>query len=252
MFAASRKAVRPVRERSAERKETIMSRIHDALRKAEEEKLAGAVRVGTAPAAQPVAPCDADDPSPFEMPAMVHESALRQSRPRFMKPAVPHEPDPLPMSQFHSRCPAAFRNSFRCRSRRSRGRTRTCSSRCCRLHEVVLPSATPKRIVRTPTSLSSWEMIASRCPQRAWKPTKGMLFLNGNIHDQVGTEEFRTLRSRLYHVREKRPLKDDPGGQRVTGGRKDVRIGEPGANAGPAARPACGPAGLRSAPLAPA
>jgi capsular exopolysaccharide synthesis family protein len=34
-----------------------------------------------------------------------------------------------------------------------------------------------------------------------------MLFLNGNSQEQVGTEEFRTLRSRLYQVREKRPLK---------------------------------------------
>jgi capsular exopolysaccharide synthesis family protein len=53
----------------------------------------------------------------------------------------------------------------------------------------------------------SWDLIASSCPQRAWQPTQGMLFLAGNVHGQVGTEEFRTLRSRLYHLREKRPLK---------------------------------------------
>ncbi|MFZ0759028.1 MAG: CpsD/CapB family tyrosine-protein kinase [Candidatus Sulfotelmatobacter sp.] len=45
-----------------------------------------------------------------------------------------------------------------------------------------------------------------RCPQLQWKPdAKTMLFFNDD--GALGTEEFRTLRSRLYHVREKMPLK---------------------------------------------
>jgi protein-tyrosine kinase len=47
----------------------------------------------------------------------------------------------------------------------------------------------------------------SRCVRQPWVPDeKTMLFFNGD--DGVrGTEEFRTLRSRLYHVREKMTLK---------------------------------------------
>jgi len=53
----------------------------------------------------------------------------------------------------------------------------------------------------------SVDTLLAHCPQMQWKPDLGvMLFLNGddNAH---GTEEFRTLRSRLYHMREKMTLK---------------------------------------------
>ncbi len=51
------------------------------------------------------------------------------------------------------------------------------------------------------------DTLLSRCPQVAWRAdTTTMLFLNGNDNAQ-GTEEFRTLRSRLYHLRGKNPLK---------------------------------------------
>jgi protein-tyrosine kinase len=51
------------------------------------------------------------------------------------------------------------------------------------------------------------DVLLARCPQLPWQPDgKTMLFFNGD--DGVrGTEEFRTLRSRLYHTREKMPLK---------------------------------------------
>lgn len=51
------------------------------------------------------------------------------------------------------------------------------------------------------------DTLLARCAQLQWKPDPAtMLFLNGD--DGVrGTEEFRTLRSRLYHLREKMPLK---------------------------------------------
>ncbi|MGA9977132.1 MAG: CpsD/CapB family tyrosine-protein kinase [Candidatus Sulfotelmatobacter sp.] len=51
------------------------------------------------------------------------------------------------------------------------------------------------------------ETLLSRCPQSEWKADAAtMLFLNGN-DSAAGTEEFRTLRSRLYHLREKMPLR---------------------------------------------
>lgn len=41
-----------------------------------------------------------------------------------------------------------------------------------------------------------------------WKPNReSMLFFDSSKHYEVGMEEFRTLRSRLFQIREKRPLK---------------------------------------------
>ena len=53
----------------------------------------------------------------------------------------------------------------------------------------------------------SIDTLLARCPQTEWTPDRAtMLFMNGD--DSVrGTEEFRTLRSRLYHMREKMTLK---------------------------------------------
>jgi protein-tyrosine kinase len=51
------------------------------------------------------------------------------------------------------------------------------------------------------------ENLLTRCPQMEWKPDLGtMLFMNGDDNAR-GTEEYRTLRSRLYHLREKITLK---------------------------------------------
>jgi protein-tyrosine kinase len=64
------------------------------------------------------------------------------------------------------------------------------------------PSATPSF-----ASPSSLDALLARCPQLQWKPDeKTMLFFNGDDSAR-GTEEFRTLRSRLYHTREKMALK---------------------------------------------
>ncbi|HTW58294.1 MAG TPA: CpsD/CapB family tyrosine-protein kinase [Terriglobales bacterium] len=51
------------------------------------------------------------------------------------------------------------------------------------------------------------DTLLARCAQMEWKPeTSAMLFMNGDDGAR-GTEEFRTLRSRLYHMREKMTLK---------------------------------------------
>jgi protein-tyrosine kinase len=53
----------------------------------------------------------------------------------------------------------------------------------------------------------NYETLLARCPQTAWKPdTRTMLFFEDD-ETRLGTEEFRTLRSRLYQIREKMPLK---------------------------------------------
>jgi len=53
----------------------------------------------------------------------------------------------------------------------------------------------------------SLDALMDRCAQRKWNPdVKTMLFFNGDDSAR-GIEEFRTLRSRLYALREKMPLK---------------------------------------------
>jgi capsular exopolysaccharide synthesis family protein len=51
------------------------------------------------------------------------------------------------------------------------------------------------------------EALLTRCPQPGWKPDpKTMLFFNTQNY-AFGTEEFRTLRTRLYQIRDKQPLR---------------------------------------------
>jgi protein-tyrosine kinase len=58
-----------------------------------------------------------------------------------------------------------------------------------------------------PPAPVKFEELLERCPVRAWEPDpRTMLFFNGRKHT-VGTEEFRTLRSRLYQIRDKQPLR---------------------------------------------
>jgi protein-tyrosine kinase len=53
----------------------------------------------------------------------------------------------------------------------------------------------------------SLDTLLARCTPQSWTPDeKTMLFFNGDDHAR-GTEEYRTLRSRLYHAREKMVLK---------------------------------------------
>ena len=53
----------------------------------------------------------------------------------------------------------------------------------------------------------SVDTLLSRCAQTDWRPDLStMLFMNGNDGAE-GTEQYRTLRSRLYHLREKMNLK---------------------------------------------
>ena len=68
----------------------------------------------------------------------------------------------------------------------------------------VAPRASVMPSFASPFSLDA---MLARCPQVPWKPDeKTMLFFNGDDSAR-GTEEFRTLRSRLYSTREKMTLK---------------------------------------------
>jgi capsular exopolysaccharide synthesis family protein len=62
-------------------------------------------------------------------------------------------------------------------------------------------------MMSTMASGFNYESLLARCPQAAWSPDeRTMLFFQEN-ENRVGAEEFRTLRSRLYQIREKMPLK---------------------------------------------
>src|SRR6516225_4760748 len=53
----------------------------------------------------------------------------------------------------------------------------------------------------------TFDTLLARCAQANWTPDlKTMLFFNAE-EQGFGTEEFRTLRSRLYQMRERQPLK---------------------------------------------
>ncbi|MGC1226437.1 MAG: CpsD/CapB family tyrosine-protein kinase [Candidatus Sulfotelmatobacter sp.] len=66
------------------------------------------------------------------------------------------------------------------------------------------PFTTPMPAFGSPFTLDA---LLARTPQLDWQPDeKTMLFFNGN-ESARGAEEFRTLRSRLYHARESMTLK---------------------------------------------
>ena len=53
----------------------------------------------------------------------------------------------------------------------------------------------------------NYEALLSRCPQREWSPDPRTMLFFQDDERRVGAEEFRTLRSRLYQIREKMSLK---------------------------------------------
>ncbi len=53
----------------------------------------------------------------------------------------------------------------------------------------------------------TYESLLARCPQSEWSPDLRTMLFFGEDDRRPGAEEFRTLRSRLYQIREKMPLK---------------------------------------------
>lgn len=53
----------------------------------------------------------------------------------------------------------------------------------------------------------SFDALVARCPQNHWSPDLTTMLFFSSEEQVHGTEEFRTLRSRLYQLRENRPLK---------------------------------------------
>ncbi len=72
----------------------------------------------------------------------------------------------------------------------------------------TMPSLQQTPVVMTSMASGlSYESLLARCPQSEWTPdARTMLFFQDD-DSRIGAEEFRTLRSRLYQIREKMPLK---------------------------------------------
>src|SRR5437868_8462543 len=87
-----------------------------------------------------------------------------------------------------------------------------------RAMDVTAPEMTPQAAIETGGAQAvavapsfsgqfTFDTLLARCPQTSWTPdSKTMLFFSAE-EQGYGTEEFRTLRSRLYQIRDKKPLK---------------------------------------------
>jgi len=74
-----------------------------------------------------------------------------------------------------------------------------------------MPSLQPLQpLMATPPTMGSglnYESLLTRCPQCEWSPDPRTMLFFQEDDSRVGAEEFRTLRNRLYQIREKMPLK---------------------------------------------
>jgi capsular exopolysaccharide synthesis family protein len=61
-------------------------------------------------------------------------------------------------------------------------------------------------VMPTLSSELDYESLLTRCPQSAWNPDPRTMLFFQEDDSRTGAEEFRTLRSRLYQIREKKPL----------------------------------------------
>ena len=75
------------------------------------------------------------------------------------------------------------------------------------LQPVTMSEHGPSTTAVMPGSGLNYETLLARCPHSNWSPdSKTMLFFQDD-ENRRGAEEFRTLRSRLYQIREKLPIK---------------------------------------------
>lgn len=72
-----------------------------------------------------------------------------------------------------------------------------------------LPTLPPSAAAAMSTMASgfNYESLLARCPQTEWTPDERTMLFFQEDDSRIGAEEFRTLRSRLYQIREKMPLK---------------------------------------------
>ncbi len=139
-----------------------MSRIHEALKKAEQERAAGLAPEPPAPVVVPEATKKAEQERAADSGSGTPSAVLVEATAIQAPELTPDVPQDVPQD--------------------------------------VL-------IVERPAMPITLETLLARCPQRYWSPdAKSLLFLNSHNHVH-GAEEFRTLRSRLYQMRDRQPLR---------------------------------------------
>jgi protein-tyrosine kinase len=69
------------------------------------------------------------------------------------------------------------------------------------------PVLEPSRIPADESEPLTIQTLLTRCVQAPWHQSSGKLLFQDSANQSRGTEEFRTLRSRLYQMREKQPLR---------------------------------------------
>lgn len=72
-----------------------------------------------------------------------------------------------------------------------------------------MPSLQPSGATAIPAMATgfNYESLLARCPQAEWTPDPLTMLFFQEDDSRIGAEEFRTLRSRLYQIREKMQLK---------------------------------------------
>jgi len=69
------------------------------------------------------------------------------------------------------------------------------------------PLGQPTVTMPSPVAGFTYEGLLARCPQTNWTPDQRTMLFFHDDENRSGAEAFRTLRSRLYQIREKLPLK---------------------------------------------
>jgi protein-tyrosine kinase len=75
------------------------------------------------------------------------------------------------------------------------------------LQPVNAPEHTHAQTAVMPAAAFSYESLLARCPVANWSPDERTMLFFQDDENRKGAEEFRTLRSRLYQIREKIALK---------------------------------------------
>jgi len=75
------------------------------------------------------------------------------------------------------------------------------------LQPVNAPEHTHAHTAVMPAAAFSYESLLARCPVATWSPDERTMLFFQDDENRKGAEEFRTLRSRLYQIREKISLK---------------------------------------------
>ncbi len=71
---------------------------------------------------------------------------------------------------------------------------------------ILQPAIVPDANIESAPDVLQFDEIWANCTKAKWKPNPGLLVFGDASPFNAGTEPFRTLRSRLYRIRDSQPL----------------------------------------------